>query len=66
MAVHLALASDVFDGVLFFVLSFSWMRSGTELNQFLRIFHLFLTTEIKKSPKSFFLEPLGSDARKLV
>ena len=41
MAVHLAVAGDVFVGVLFMV-SFSprdsWMRSGTELSQFLRIF----------------------------
>ena len=39
MAVHLAVVGDGF--VFYFVLSFShnmsWMRSGTELNQFLRI-----------------------------
>ena len=39
MAVHLAIADDMFDGV-FFVLS--WMRSGTELSQFLGIFLLTL------------------------
>ena len=41
MAVHLAVAGDVFDGVLFCAVFFhemSWMRSGTELSQFLRIF----------------------------
>ena len=41
MTVHLAVAGDVFDGVLF-MLSFSqemsWMRFGTELRQFLRLF----------------------------
>ena len=49
MAVHLAVAGDVLDGV-FFVLSFfpemSWMRSGTELSQFLRIF---LPTSVSNS-----------------
>ena len=42
MAVQLAVAGDVFDGVLFCVVLFShemsWMRSGAELSQFLRIF----------------------------
>ena len=42
MAVHLAVAGDVFGGVLFCAVLFpqemSWMRSGTELSQFLRIF----------------------------
>ena len=40
MAVRLAVAGDVFDGVLFYAVLFpmSWMRSGTELSQFLRIF----------------------------
>ena len=42
MAVHLALAGDVFDGVLFCAVFFShemsWIRSGIELSQFLRIF----------------------------
>ena len=41
MAVHLAVAGDVFSGVLFcavFFFSVSWMGSGTELIQFLRIF----------------------------
>ena len=42
MAVHLAVAGDVFNGVLFCAVLFShemsWMRSGTELSQFLRIF----------------------------
>ena len=41
MAVHLAVACDVFDCVLF-LLSFSyemsWVRSGTKLSLFLRIF----------------------------
>ena len=38
MAVHLAVAGDVFDAVLFCAVLFSndmsWMRSGTELSQF--------------------------------
>ena len=42
MAVHLAVAGDVFDGILFCAVIFShkmsWMRSGTELSHFLRIF----------------------------
>ena len=42
MAVHLAVAGDVFGGVLFCAVLFSYemslMRSGTELCQFLRIF----------------------------
>ena len=42
MAVHLAVAGNVFGGVLFCSVLFphemSWMRSGTELCQFLRIF----------------------------
>ena len=42
IAVHLADAGDVFDGVLFCAVLFShemsWMRSGIELSQFLRIF----------------------------
>ena len=42
MAVHLVVAGDVFDGVLFCAVHFphemSSMRSGTELSQFLRIF----------------------------
>ena len=41
MTVHLAVAGDVFGGDLFYAVLFphkmSWMRSGTELNQFLRI-----------------------------
>ena len=41
MAVHLAVAGDVSDGV-FFVMCFShemsWIRSGTDLSQFLRVF----------------------------
>ena len=41
--VYLAVAEDAFDGVLFCAVLFfshelSWMRSGTELSQFLRIF----------------------------
>ena len=42
MAVHLAVAGYVFDGVLFCAVLFphkmSWMRSGNELSLFLRIF----------------------------
>ena len=43
MAVYLAVTSDVFDSVLFcagflFSHEMSWMRSGTKLRQFLRIF----------------------------
>ena len=42
VAVHLAVAGDVFGGVLFSAVLFphkmSWMRSGTEPSQFLRIF----------------------------
>ena len=42
MAVHLAVACDVFGGVLFYAVIFpfemSWMRSGNELSQFLRSF----------------------------
>ena len=38
----MAVAGDVFDDVLVYAILFShemsWMRSGTELNQFLRIF----------------------------
>ena len=43
MAFHLDVAGDVFNGVLFCVVLFhemSWMRSGTELSQFLKIFQL--------------------------
>ena len=43
MVVHLAVAGDVFDGVLFCAVLFSqemsWIRSGTELSQFLRILY---------------------------
>ena len=46
MAVHLAVAGDVFDGVLFHAVFFShemsWIRSGFELSQFMRIFLPFL------------------------
>ena len=42
MAVHLAVAGDVFDDVLFYAVLFSHemscMRYGTELSQFVRIF----------------------------
>ena len=42
MAVHRAVAGEIFDGVLFGVVLFphemSWMRSRTELSQFLGIF----------------------------
>ena len=54
MAVRLAVACDVFDGS-YFVLSFSheisWIRSGTEMSQFLRIF--LPTLEIKIYPSLF-------------
>ena len=39
--IHLAVAGDVFDGVFFccpFSHEMSWMKSGTELSQFLRVF----------------------------
>ena len=53
MAVHLAAACDVFDGVLFCAAFFphemSWMRSGTELRQFLRIFLSTLYFEFGKN-----------------
>ena len=39
---HMAVAGDVFDGVMFCAVllphEMSWMRSGIELSQFLRIF----------------------------
>ena len=42
MAFHLTVAGDVFGGVSFLCFNFShemsWMRTVTELNQFLRIF----------------------------
>ena len=42
MAIYLAVAGDVFDNGSFCAVVFahemSWMRSGTELSQFLRIF----------------------------
>ena len=42
MDVYLAVAGDVFDGVLFHVVHFpdgmSWMTSGTELGRFLRLY----------------------------
>ena len=41
MAAHLAVAGDVFDGVFLccpFSHEMSWMRSGTQLSQFLRVF----------------------------
>ena len=41
MAVHLAVAGDVFDGVFLCCPLFhemSWVRSGTKLSQFLRVF----------------------------
>ena len=41
VAVHLAVAGDVFDGVFLcypFSHEMSGMRSGTELSQFLRVF----------------------------
>ena len=40
-AVHLPVDGDVVDGFLFYAVLFprdSWIRSGTELSQFLRIF----------------------------
>ena len=41
IAVHLAVACDVFDGVFLccpFSHEMSWMRSGTYMSQFLRVF----------------------------
>ena len=42
MTVHLAVTGDVFGGILFCASPFSrvmsWMRIGTELSQFLKIF----------------------------
>ena len=38
MVVHLAVAGDVSDGVFLCCPFLSWMRSGTVLSQFLRIF----------------------------
>ena len=42
MAAHLAVAGDVFGRVLFYAAFFShemtWMKSGTELSQFLKSF----------------------------
>ena len=42
VSVHLAVTGDIFDGVLFCAALFShemsWVRSGTELSQFLKIF----------------------------
>ena len=38
MAVHLAAAGDVFDGVLFCAVFFPTRCLGTELSQFLRLF----------------------------
>ena len=49
-AVHLAVAGDVFDSVLLCAVFFpeiSWMRSWTELSQFLRIFRP--TLQLKKT-----------------
>ena len=41
LAINLAVAGDVFDGVLFYAVFFShemsWTTSGTESSQFLRI-----------------------------
>ena len=54
MAVYLAVAGDVFDGVLFCAILFprdSWMCSWTELRQFLRIFRLILAV----SPHACFI-----------
>ena len=47
MAVHLAVAGDVFGGISFCSVLFpshemSWVRSGTELSPFLRIFPTYL------------------------
>ena len=54
MAVHLAVAGDVFDVVLFCVVFFpremSLMRSGTEFSQFPRIFLLTLSDKTETSP----------------
>ena len=47
MVVHLAVAGDVFDAVLFCAVFFffhemSWMRSGTELSQLSGVLRIFL------------------------
>ena len=50
MAVHLAVVWDVFSGVLFCAVFFphemSWVRSGTELSQFLKNFPTYSKTYI--------------------
>ena len=56
MAVHLVVAGDVFDGVLFLCCplshEMSWMRSGTKLNHFLRIFIPTLDLDEKKNART--------------
>ena len=50
-SLHMGVAVDVFDGVLFYAVFFademSWMRFGTEFSQFLRLFLPTLTTSPK-------------------
>ena len=59
IAIHLAVTGDVIDGV-FFVLLFShemsWMRSGTELSQFLRGFptYFFMTCKLRLPLKALY------------
>ena len=56
MAVHLAVAGDVFDGVLFCEILFqrdSWMCSWTELSQFRRIFRFIIAIPV--SPHACFI-----------
>ena len=52
MAVHLAVAVAVFDSVLFCAFlsphDMSWMRSETELSQFLRIFLPILSVKLNE------------------
>ena len=61
IAVHVAVAGDVFDGVFLccpFFHKMSWMRSGTELSPFLRGFYLlfqisyFMTVQLYMTSQS--------------
>ena len=65
MAVHLAVAGDVFGGDLFCVFFFfqkmSWMRSGTELSQFLRIFSTYSWWFCRRSRLNLFYTIYGHD-----
>ena len=64
IAVHLAVAGDVFDGVFLwcpFSREMSWMRSGTLLSKFLRVFLptldffklIYYTVPLLQHPKEF-------------